>query len=327
MKRSLKWISAIILVILILTIIAGIYLKTSLPDVGSPENIKVELTPKRVERGKYLANSVMNCMGCHSAHAGNLFAFPDIPDSLGSGGDAYDKSIGYPGLAYVPNITPFNLKNWTDGELFRAITMGVRKDGTVLYPLMPWRNFSNMSREDVYAIIAYLRTLKPIERAYPARKLDFPQNFLVNTYPQKASLSGPPDMRDTVKYGAYLVAMADCAFCHTVKKGMDFAGGYDFPISAFMHVHSANITPDKATGIGLWTKSMFVSRFTLYADSARKPWKVKNGEFQTMMPWWNYGGMSKTDLEAIYSYLRTVKPVKNTVVKFTVNKGQQVASN
>jgi mono/diheme cytochrome c family protein len=318
MKKILKWVACLVLVLVLIVVVGVSYIMLALPNVGKAGDIKVALTPERIARGKYLANSVMNCMGCHSAHAGNLFAFPDIPDSLGSGGDTYDKSIGYPGLVYVPNITPFNLRNWTDGEIFRAITTGVRKDGSAIYTLMPWQTFSKMSREDLYAIIAYLRTLKPIQRIYPPRKLDFPKNILVNTYPANALLSGPPDMHDTIKYGAYLVSMAGCNFCHTTEKG-DFAGGRDFPVSAFTHVHTANLTPDRVTGIGSWTKDMFVRRFRLYGDSTLKPWIVKDGEFQSMMPWWNYGGMNKTDLEAIYVYLRTLKPVHNKVVKFTVN--------
>jgi mono/diheme cytochrome c family protein len=332
MKKFLKRLIYVVIISVLIVVVGISYLVLVLPGVGKPEDIKVELTPQRIERGKYLANSVANCMGCHSAHDGT-FAFPDIPDSLGSGGDTYDKSIGYPGLVYVPNITPFNLKGWTDGEIFRAITCGVKKDGSVIYPLMPWQQFSKMGREDIYAIIAYLRTLKSVSRSYPARRLNFLTNILVNTYPEKATLTGAPDTSDRPKYGAYLVSIADCAFCHTRTendkpiKGMEFAGGVNFSVSDISVVHSANLTPDTATGIGSWTKDMFVSRFAPYDGCTLKPWKVKEGEFQSFMPWWNYGGMKKSDLAAIYAYLRTLKPVKNTVVKFTLKKEQQGASN
>jgi len=42
-------------------------------------------------------------------------------------------------------------------------------------------------------------------------------------------------------------------------------------------------------------------------------------DFQTIMPWTMYGSMKQSDLEAIYAYLRTVKPIKNQVVKFVAN--------
>jgi hypothetical protein len=79
-----------------------------------------------------------------------------------------------------------------------------------------------------------------------------------------------------------------------------------------------NITPDP-TGIGSWDKATFVSRFKMYADSGYVPQKVKAGEFNTVMPWTMYAGMSKQDLEAIYTYLKTLKPANNVVERFKTN--------
>jgi hypothetical protein len=189
---------------------------------------------------------------------------------------------------------------------------------------MPWEAYSKMDREDVYSIIAYLRTLKPQKTNFPERKLDFPLNILVHTMPAKATLSTLPDMHDTLKYGAYLVQIAACKDCHTqankgkLIEGMEFAGGHDYTVPKGGKVFSANITPDKATGIGSWTKELFVSRFTQYADSTHQPVSVKPGEYQTIMPWYKYGKMKVADLEAIYAYLKTVKPIKNEVVKFEI---------
>ena len=92
-----------------------------------------------------------------------MFAGPLLPGSLGAGGQVFDAKIGFSGSVISPNITPYNLKNWTDGEIFRAITSGVRKDGSAIFPLMPWPYYAKMNREDLYDIIAYLRTLKPVE--------------------------------------------------------------------------------------------------------------------------------------------------------------------
>jgi hypothetical protein len=125
-----------------------------------------------------------------------------------------------------------------------------------------------------------------------------------------------------MKYAAYMVNAAACFECHTnVNKGdplpgMDFAGGREFGVPGGAIVRSANITPDKETGIGNWTKAQFVARFRMYADSNNKPAHINQGEFQTIMPWYAYGKMKPSDLEAIYNYLRTVKPVSNKVVKF-----------
>lgn len=323
MKKAVKIIvySAIVLVVLVLTAVT--YVTTALPDVGEPESINVEITPERVARGKYLATHVAVCVDCHSPHDWTKLGGPMDTTQLGAGGEKFDAGVGFPGSVVVPNITPYNLKSWTDGEILRAITTGVKKDGSPIFPLMPWKGYSKMDREDTYAIIAYIRTLKPVKVTHPKASLDFPLNILVHTMPQKAQPGKLPNPKDSVKYGGYIVQSAGCMDCHSQDKqgeylpGLEFAGGKPFKVGATT-VHSANITPDAATGIGSWTKDQFVARFKAYTDQSKAP-VVKAGEFQTIMPWWNYGNMTESDLQSIYAYLRTVKPVKNKVVKFIVN--------
>jgi mono/diheme cytochrome c family protein len=324
-KKFLKY-AAYTVIVVVLIIMAGIsYVTLALPNVGQSENIKVDITPQRIERGKYLANNVAACVDCHSSRDWSKFAAPVNENEIGVGGEKFDANVGFPGSVYVPNITPYNLHNWTDGELFRAITTGVKKDGSAIFPIMPWGAYSKMSREDVYSIIAYVRTLKSQKSSFPERKLDFPLNVLVHTMPAKATLGVLPDEHDTLKYGAYLVQIAACKDCHTqankgkLIEGLEFAGGHEYTPPGGGTVRTANITPDKETGIGSWTKEQFVNRFKQYTDSTSKPAAVKPGEFQTIMPWYKYGGMKVTDLEAIYAYLKTVKPVKNQVVKFAIN--------
>ena len=81
-------------------------------------------------------------------------------------------------------------------------------------------------------------------------------------------------------------------------------------------IRSANITPDK-TGIGEWTSEQFVKRFTMYQDTSYHPQKLKENDFNSVMPWMMYSGMKTSDLLAIYTYLKTVKPIANRVIKFT----------
>ena len=331
MKKFLKY-TAYLVIVVVLIVIAGIsYITLALPNVGEPENIKVEATPLRLERGKYLANNVATCVDCHSTRDWTKFAAPINQNIIGAGGEKFGDNVGFPGEVYVPNITPTNLKSYTDGELFRAITTGVKKDGSAIFPIMPWPYYSKMSREDVYSIIAYLRTLKPQAGTYPGHTLNFPLNILVHTMPKKATLGTVPNPADTVKYGEYMITISACKECHspadkgTFLPGLEYAGGQEYGLPGGGKIRSANITPDKETGIGSWTKDMFVKRFTQYADSNYKPVAVKPGEYQTIMPWYKYGGMKVTDLEAIYAYLKTLKPVKHQFVKFEA--GSQWALN
>ncbi len=68
-------------------------------------------------------------MDCHSTRDWSRFAGPMLPDSVGGGGEVFDQSMGFPGKFIAKNITPYALGNWTDGEVYHAITTGVNKAG------------------------------------------------------------------------------------------------------------------------------------------------------------------------------------------------------
>lgn len=299
-----------------------LYLMIGFPKVGSPPEIKIELTKARIERGKYLANHVALCIDCHSERNWKQYAGPIIPGTEGKGGEHFGSNMGLPGEFYAANITPFHLGKWTDGELLQAITEGINKKREPLFPIMPYPNFRHLSREDAYSIIAYLRTLKPISFTVPKRKIYFPMNLIIRTMPQPAKLKEKtPDPTDKIAYGKYIVTIASCAECHTPKEkgkpipGMEFAGGVEFHLPDGTLVRSANITPDKETGIGNMSKKTFIDLFKSYAPENLKKTKFPK-KHNTIMPWIMYAGMTKQDLGAIYEYLRTIKPVKNKVSKW-----------
>lgn len=299
------------------------FVKFILPMVGSPEEIKIVGTKERIERGKYLANSVCVCMDCHSKRDWNKFAGPLVEHTKGMGGEEFNEQMGFPGKYYAKNITPFGIENWSDGEILRAITSGVTNEGKALFPVMPYLNFGKMAKEDIYSIVAYIRTLAPIDNQVPDAVSNFPMNFIVNTIPQKANYTSIPNKKDKVAYGGYILNAAGCAECHTPQEngkfipGKELAGGFKFPFPNGDIVTSVNITPDIETGIGSWTEERFINTFKSYADSTYKPRVVTKGEFNTVMPWMMYGTMKTEDLKALYAYLRTVKPIKNEVVKFS----------
>lgn len=317
MKRKFwKVLGIIILSVILLVVIAASFVAIFLPNTGKPEDLHIERTAARVERGKYLANNVAACMDCHSSRDWSLYAGPIKPGNFGGGGDKFDKTMGLPGTVYAKNITPYALDKWTDGEVFRAITTGESRDGSPLFPMMPYLNYGKLDREDIYCIISYIRSLTPEKNDVPEGKLDFPVNIIMHTVPTEAAFVKRPSETDVVNYGKYMITMAGCAECHTNgDKGPAFAGGAEFMQPAGI-ARVANITPDKETGIGTWTKEAFVRRFKMYEDSAYRPAKMQKDEVNTPMPWMMYRGMKQSDLEAIYTYLQTVKPVKNKVNKF-----------
>ena len=277
-----------------------------------------------VARGEYLANHVAACMDCHSKRDFSKYSGPVVPGTEGGGGLVFNEKFGMPGVLYGKNITPDSetgIGTWTDDELLRAMTQGINKKGDTLFPLMPYTNFNRMAKEDLMSIIAYIRTLKPIKNKIPERQLMVPIGMV---YPAKflqASVDGnirPPE-NDHVKYGQYLITMADCGTCHSplTPQGPDmsrmYAGGYSFDLGS-NKVNSANITPDSATGIGTWTEERFLNKFTPYREE--KNYNYDPGKQNTIMPLSLLAGMKDEDLKAIYAYLRTVKPISNKVEKF-----------
>lgn len=324
MKQKIKTGIKYIVIVLIIGIVGLLsYVSFALPDVGESENIQVEATPERIERGRYLANSVNVCMDCHSKRDWNKFGGPVVEGTFGQGGEEFNQKFGLPGRFFARNITPFALQSWTDGEILRAISTGVNKNGKALFPVMPHPNYGKLDRKDLYSIIAYVRTLKPIDNIVPESEPDFPMNFIINTIPVKAEFSKIPDHNNPVAYGAYLLTAASCNNCHTKNEkgdeipGMRLAGGFEFALPTGGVVRSANITPDMESGIGNWSEETFVNRFKVYADSSFKPSDINKGDFNTVMPWLMYSTMKNEDLKAIYAYLRTVKPVTNKVTKFS----------
>lgn len=327
MKKIFKVFAYLLGAIVLLLVCALAFLQLGFPKVDAPEEITIEYTPDRIERGAYLANHVTVCMDCHSKRDFSEFSGPPTPGTLGAGGDRFDHSMGLPGVFYAKNITPFGISDYTDGELFRLITTGVTNDGRPMFPLMPYPYYGKMDREDIYDIIAYIRSIPAIETEIPESKADFPVNLILRTMPQNAELVKKPDPIDQVAYGGYLVNASGCIECHTqltpkgvINPELAFSGGRSFPFPDGSVVNSSNITPDPETGIGNWTEEMFVARFKQYADSAYVNPKIAPGEFNSLMPWLMYSGMKEGDLKAIYAYLMSLPAKKNEVVKFTAFK-------
>jgi mono/diheme cytochrome c family protein len=312
--RLILRILGILLGVILLAVAAGlIYLFAALPKKETPQDVRVQTSPARLARGEYLARNVTVCLHCHADRKSQFFAMPPIPGTEGQGG-LFVKEKGL-GELYSPNITPHALGTWTDGEVIRAVTTGVNKDGDPLFPIMPYQVYAHLKEEDLLSIIAYIRSLKPIEKQIQKTKLDFPLNLIVRTIPGPTT----PDTKAQSNPGNYLATIAGCIGCHTPINdrgeplpGMTLAGGQKFG-----NVQSANITPDPETGIGNWSKEEFLVAFKKWQDPVMQQIVMPEGR-NTVMPWIDFAGMKEEDLGAIYDYLRTVQPVRNPIEKFPV---------
>lgn len=307
---------ATIAVIVAALFTAGCRLITG-PSARPPVEGAFERTDARVARGEYLFRHVADCAGCHAMIDPATQALDRrLPVA---GGAVYDERHGLPGKVPVPNITPdkeTGVGAWTDGELLRAIREGVRPDGRALWPMMPYGScFRHMSDEDGMALVVYMRTLAPVKNVVPKRDLDFPVNFIVNTFPEPLAGPVPAPGASDLERGQYLVRIAGCAECHTPRDkrgtplpGMTLAGGNEIRLLDLgpndAPIRMPNITPDKETGIGAWTDEQLRAAIQ---DGVRPD----GSKLAEQGPAAIFHDLRAEDVRAMIAYLRSVPPVRN----------------
>lgn len=120
---------------------------------------------KIVKRGAYLAQ-IMDCGGCHTGRSNA--GIPNPAEYLA--GSRLGFEIPGLGIFWPPNLTPdpTGLAAWTDAQIVKAIRKGIRPDGRQLAPIMPYETYANLTDEDVGALVAFLRTIKPVAHEAPA---------------------------------------------------------------------------------------------------------------------------------------------------------------
>ncbi|MCW3118024.1 MAG: cytochrome c family protein [Chitinophagaceae bacterium] len=321
-----KLLPALILVVILLTGVICFYIRYALPKIPPVPDIVIDHHDSALlKRGEYLTEHVAICVDCHSPRNVNYFSWPIVSGQKGAGGPFLSQKLGFsfPGESFTPNITPASLGNWSDGELYRLLTTGIDKDGKTINHVMPFQNFSKADPGDIKAIIAYIRTL-PTFANKPAgiTQINFFHSLYNRTIPRIAKPVYLKDLKTAVDSGRYLVTIASCNDCHTPKKWLEIndttrmlSGGIEYPLPTGGFVHSANLTPDES-GLGSWTAGTFVNKFRSYGDSGAI-YKVEPNSLNSLMPWSTYRYMTDKDLQAIYTYLKSIKPVYNPVVKFT----------
>lgn len=273
---------------------------------------RFEPTEARLARGQYLTESAA-CFHCHSEHDLSRPDYPVVPGRKGAG---WDMPIPELGRIIARNITPdaeTGLGNWTDDEIARAIQEGISRDGTALFPIMPYLNFRNLDDEDLASIVVYLRSLPPVRQPRARSALIFPLSFIVNTIPRPMVSHAPVSRTTPEERGEYLVrTVAGCQDCHTPSKdgvpieGLDFSGGMVFhdPGQNMAPVHSRNITMDPS-GIAHYDEALFLDVLRTGQMAGRM--------LNHIMPFENFRNFTDDDLRDMFAYLKSVPPVKHRV--------------
>ena len=260
-----------------------------------------------VERGQYIFSLAGGC-ACHSAPKGTPHAgareFPIPMAKIYSTNLTADKETG--------------LGGWSDQQIHDAVVKGIGPNGERLIPAMPYEAYSGMAQEDLKALIAYLRTLKPVrkENVRPPARVRFFRPVVTPLWlklfgrfydsPSEAPKSG-------VERGRYLADhVALCSDCHTPRnfigvpqRSLYLAGAKKSPLGEEI----PNITPDKGTGIGDWSRNDIAE---LLLTGVKPDSDNVQGLMEEVVEA-GYKNMKREDALAIADYLKSIPPIKNKI--------------
>lgn len=254
-----------------------------------------------VERGEYLVRGPAGCGNCHTPQTPTG---PDMSNEMG--GFMVEKNPAFE--AWAVNITPGSrVANWSDTELAKAIREGIRPDGSVIGPPMPISLYRGLSDDDLYSIVAFLRTVPASQNKTPFSTYNIP---LPPAYGPPIESVSAPTRAVSVAYGEYLAGpVAHCVECHTPmgEKGPMFdthlgAGGFEFHGPWGTSVSSNLTTHDD--GLAKYSDDELKQMIT----------KGKRPDGSMMRPpmgYNHYAAMTEDDLNAIILYLRQLPPLPN----------------
>lgn len=294
MRKLLKWLAIVAgaLVVVLLVVAVAIYFaseaKMNRRHTAPTPAIVAASDAVALERGKHLVTVVSTCVDCHGSNLGGNIIFDD------------------PALGRIvaPNLTTGKNglgKQLSDTDIARVLRYGVLPDGRSVR-VMPSDDFTKFSDADLAAVIAYVRTMPPVDSDLPASMLK-PVGRALLTFGQlpimiadriDQSAIAPATMAEapTAEYGHYLANVAGCTGCH----GPGLSGGLipgappDFP-------QAANLTPSGE--VGQWTEADFIRTIRTGINPAGK---ILNPE----MPWAYFAQMSDTELKALWAFVHAV---------------------
>ena len=250
MRKSLPIL--VVLVILALAAAGAFYffLPGMLPQVA--KGTAPNATTQVIDKGEYLARAG-DCVACHTTPGGQEFA----------GGRAMPTPFGN---LYVPNITPdeeTGIGTWNADEFYRMMHTGVSRDGTLLYPAMPFASYTKVTREDSDAIYAYLMSVPPAKQKNRPHELRFPYNqreLLVGwrtLYFREGEYKPSPDKSAQWNRGAYLVqGLGHCAMCHTAVNalgGSSESKAFEGGMIPNQNWYAPSLTSNREAGLGNWS--------------------------------------------------------------------------
>jgi cytochrome c2 len=305
MKKILKWTGILILSLVLIVLLGSLFLaykfnsKFEKVYTLTPAPVAIPTDSASVARGAMLA---VGCQGCHEKDLGGKVFFDD-------------PNIGMLPSSNLTRAAGSETEGYTDEDFVRALRHGLNKKGNPLM-VMPSESTGELSDKDLGCLIAYIKSLPPVERSFDKRHFTFMSQVMAGAglfgdlfsyeiidHDSRKNMTAPP-LSDSPEYGEYIVRTHGCKTCHSVNFG---GGNSPDPVSPPV--------PDISKGgkISSWSKEQFVSFFrTGKTPDGRLP----NPQF---MPWEGLGALETAEIESVYNYIQSL-PAANP-------GGQQTASN
>jgi len=262
-----------------------------------------------IQQGEYLARAG-DCVACHTAKGGKPFA----------GGLAMETPIG---LIYSTNITPdkSGIGDYSFEDFDKAVRHGIAKNGSTLYPAMPYPSYARVNQADMQALYAYFMSgVKPVAQENQAVDIPWPMSMRWPLAmwrwmfaPAVEDFTPVAQQDPVVSRGAYLVeGLGHCGACHTPRaltmqeKALSATDGSTFlsgsaPLESWI---AKNLRGDHKDGLGSWNEAQLV-QFLKTGRSDRSA--VFGGMSDVIVHSMQY--MSEADLTAIARYLKSLPAV------------------
>jgi mono/diheme cytochrome c family protein len=258
-----------------------------------------------VERGNYLVNAVMGCDGCHTPRPGGAF---DFSKRFSGGSQIWDEK------AYTvrgSNITPdpeTGIGTWSESDIKRALTEGVRPSGVPLAPQMPFAFYKILTLRDLDAVAAYIKSIAPVRNQVPPPV--YKAQMHVELIPNAEKPAPDEALQDPVKRGFYLATIAHCMECHSRRPDgtQDYInwngkGGFIFK-GPFGEVAARNISSHKTAGIGAWTDAEIKRALTQGTGRDGRAFKLP------MARQVYFSKMTDDDVNAVVAWVRTIPSIE-----------------
>ncbi len=297
-KKILKWVGlGFVVVLLLLAVAVGVLYSRGQARFNQTfavqvENVAIPTDAASLERGQHLVT--LMCAGCHGSNLAGTDFFSD------------------PGLGVIhaKNLTSGKGGiggTYTDADFVRTLRHGVRPDGTSVF-VMPSKDFHYLSDQDLGSIIAYLKTVPPVDQEWGPKQFTFMGYILTGVgafdsfmMADQIDHTGPRPAAAAIgvskEYGDYLARLNGCRQCH----GQQLSGGkVDDPTSNLL---GPNLTPGGE--LAAWNEADFIK-------AIRTGVTPSDHHLSEVMPWKEYANMTDDELQAIFLYLQAQPKLATT---------------